>query len=652
MKDKKVLIRLIIFVLLMLVLAGSVTFAFLAGHGDSGALVDVSATSNSTDNLRFVIPKDINIYASQRNFGPSMGSVEDSVTASAIFTANNYSNFGDAVYSLTVNITNNGIDYSEANINEDPELILVVTNDFGATINIPNFTPEEITYKNSSGNNVTETAYNITGYTGSIPIVVYQGISSTSTTTQNWTIKMVLVNYDFDQTDNQSSNVMATITISENNYCENNINSLQCKYDLNYYPGKTNTIAFSNGYLYHHDGNIRSDEYVLSERSINQGYVDIYGDDHRLIYFYDGVQPSSLNYGLSYRYSDCQNYADSCGWHTRAGIYLLKDYPDSSTAYNAAMENLRDEGYLEFQRLDSNDGSWRFSGLNPSNYICFGSDAVTCPAENLYRIIGLIPVDVVTNSTTTPVTTERQTLYKIIKNDYATSAEIALTFNSSIDKHSLYYGPSGNQPRENVYGFYWSGSSGNDSNTWSSSTLNTTGLNTNFISSFTSIWKNKIAKVMWKVGGGDTSYIMTRPMSAVYRNEITESGQHANFSPTDGNNEYAAKIGLMYISDYGYAAPSTAWDTDIGSSTYSFSNSNKSYKSGWLYRGVNEWFITRVSDRQDSNYYINYSKYIDKTRPSGYEFGVRPTFYLTEDTEIDFANHDGTTLDPYRIVIN
>ena len=35
------------------------------------------------------------------------------------------------------------------------------------------------------------------------------------------------------------------------------------------------------------------------------------------------------------------------------------------------------------------DNSYRFSGANPNNYICFGSTASTCPSNNLYRIIGV-----------------------------------------------------------------------------------------------------------------------------------------------------------------------------------------------------------------------------------------------------------------------
>lgn len=38
---------------------------------------------------------------------------------------------------------------------------------------------------------------------------------------------------------------------------------------------------------------------------------------------------------------------------------------------------------------EARDNSYRYSGSNPSNYVCFGTDASPCPDANLYRIIGL-----------------------------------------------------------------------------------------------------------------------------------------------------------------------------------------------------------------------------------------------------------------------
>jgi hypothetical protein len=313
-----------------------------------------------------------------------------------------------------------------------------------------------------------------------------------------------------------------------------------------------------------------------------------------------------------------------------------------------------EDGYIYYHDENLTNGagdySYRYAGANPNNYICFGSEASTCPTENIYRIIGLIPVEVVINDQTNPVITETQSLYKIVKNDYINSTELgAGAYNSSISKVSPYAGPGGNQPSGDVQGFCWSGSSTQPRNTWSSSTLNSSSLNGIYLTNLGSTWSNKIAKAIWKVGGGDTSYIVTStPMSVVYTNEIAESGQHISNAPTDGKNEFATKVGLIYVSDYGYAVPSTAW----GTSTDSY-NGSTIIASNWLYKGVYEWTITRSGGSTETVFYIDINGSV--TALNGFANcyrggrGVRPTFYLTEDTIIDMTNHAGTLVDPYRI---
>lgn len=33
--------------------------------------------------------------------------------------------------------------------------------------------------------------------------------------------------------------------------------------------------------------------------------------------------------------------------------------------------------------LEAGDNSYRYAGVNPNNYVCFGSDEATCPTDNL-----------------------------------------------------------------------------------------------------------------------------------------------------------------------------------------------------------------------------------------------------------------------------
>jgi hypothetical protein len=84
-----------------------------------------------------------------------------------------------------------------------------------------------------------------------------------------------------------------------------------------------------------------------------------------------------------------------------SNIYVINEKIESSQSqtlaeyvisqYNGVQGNnniYHHDGTLE-NGID--DGSYRYAGADNSvnNYVCFGSDSVTCPTDNLYRIIGL-----------------------------------------------------------------------------------------------------------------------------------------------------------------------------------------------------------------------------------------------------------------------
>ena len=133
------------------------------------------------------------------------------------------------------------------------------------------------------------------------------------------------------------------------------------------------------------------------------------------------------------------------------------------------------------------DNSYRFSGGNPNNYVCFGSDETTCSHENLYRIIGLIDGKI-----------------KLISADGATTDMLgtdegyAKTYQEAWGSSSSYYKGSGDITKIGVY--YWNKTG---TNTWSTSTTNTTNLNTNFLTYLdnqNAKWQNMIADTIWYYG--------------------------------------------------------------------------------------------------------------------------------------------------------
>ena len=178
------------------------------------------------------------------------------------------------------------------------------------------------------------------------------------------------------------------------------------------------------------------------------------------------------------------------------------------------------------------------------------------------------------------------------------------------------------------YGSYkWNSS---ENNTWSSSTLNAGTLNGTYLSGLSSTWQNKIATTNWKVGG--MAWSTTNTAKQYYNVEVGSSSSSTT---------YSAKIGLMYVSDYGFAASPDYWTTELY-------NYEPSKSSNWMNINLNEWTISRSSDNTNRAFYVYSAGCVDgvilvylNSR------GVRPVFYLTSST--GYVSGSGTSSDPIRI---
>ena len=277
------------------------------------------------------------------------------------------------------------------------------------------------------------------------------------------------------------------------------------------------------------------------------------------------------------------------------------------------------------------DNSYRYSGANPDNYVCFGSNESPCPTDNLYRIIGVFGDKV-----------------KLIKSDYATSSLLGTDgdyYESRTPDASSY---KGSLTTVNTY--YWNykadttANDGHGSNTWSTSLLNKTNLNTNFITNIGTEWAEKIATTTWKVGGNTLENISKVVPAKAYRSEIVNP---VTTNTTDNATEYPAKIGLMYASDYGFAADPSAWTTTLLS--YNGSVNGSTIRSlNWMYMGHDEWTISRSSSDVSSVFNVNDGGYVIDHYAS-LTLVVRPSFNLFANTT--YASGTGTKIDPIRIVI-
>ena len=268
------------------------------------------------------------------------------------------------------------------------------------------------------------------------------------------------------------------------------------------------------------------------------------------------------------------------------------------------------------------DSSYRYSGANPNNYVCFGSNESTCPIDNLYRIIGVFENNV-----------------KLIKYDYATSALLGTDgdYASTGTPNASYY--KGSLTTINTY--YWNNST--QKNTWSESLLNKTNLNTNFINNIGTEWANKIATTTWKVGGNTYANISQVVPSVAYQNEIVNP---VTTNTTDNATEYSAKIGLMYVSDYGFGADPSAWTTTLYN--YDGSVNGSTIRSlNWMHMGYYDWTISRYAGGSGYAFGVYGDGYVGGYGVGDYHYAVRPSFNL--ESSITYASGSGTQSDPIRI---
>jgi len=297
----------------------------------------------------------------------------------------------------------------------------------------------------------------------------------------------------------------------------------------------------------------------------------------------------------------------------------------------AAMDGIDETLYHHDTSLTNgaNDNSYRFAGASDqvNNYVCFGSTQSPCPADNLYRIIGVFGDKV-----------------KLIKSDYATTALLGADGDYSKMYTANNWGNSAYKGNNlaNVAAYNWNKSS---QNTWSLSNLNKTNLNTNFITNIGADWAAKIADTTWKVGGNTRANIQSQPAKTAYQNEVVQPvpGEYS----TNGETELKAKIGLMYASDYMYAAPQDKW-TLVGWNADN--DASKDYRAAtsvnWMYMGLVEWTISRLSDGSNTAFVVYGAGHVDDNY-ADYACAVRPVFNLVSSTT--YVEGDGTQSSPIRI---
>ena len=259
---------------------------------------------------------------------------------------------------------------------------------------------------------------------------------------------------------------------------------------------------------------------------------------------------------------------------------------------------------------------YRYYGPNPNNYICLDMEGgSTCPDKHLYRIIGSIYEE--------KENTNRIKVIKAtpLKNDSTTTyawdsdnVNIWATITNGNYSNSLTSGAS-------LMKLLNSGAWWNKTNTYYANY----GL--------TEKAKSYITTSRYYLGGYNNNPPITNEMYRYERGTLRYD--------TDRPLYWDGMVGLMYPSDYGYAAGNTCV---TGTTLYNYEGG--CMNKDWLYiSNTVQWLTLPNSGNSNGVFYVRSSGYVSKGDGSYGTLSVRPVFYLTSSAGI--TDGEGTETNPY-----
>ena len=175
----------------------------------------------------------------------------------------------------------------------------------------------------------------------------------------------------------------------------------------------------------------------------------------------------------------------------------------------------------------------------------------------------------------------------------------------------------------------------NNSNNWNNSSLKSY-LNGTYYNSIYSTYRNMISSSTYYLGGATSSNYKTLTASGYYNAE-RDSSQVYSGNPASTTQH----IGLMYPSDYGYAAGSSCLSTAL----YSYDSSCKN--SDYLYIGVSEWLQAPYARGRASASSLYSSGYVNAIISVTYAYDVRPVLYLSSNVQI--TGGDGSQGNAFKL---
>ena len=290
---------------------------------------------------------------------------------------------------------------------------------------------------------------------------------------------------------------------------------------------------------------------------------------------------------------------------------------------------------------DKDITEYRYRGANPKNYVTFNGET--------WRIIGVFPTDDGTGNIENRI--------KLVSNEskysfYWDDATTAYNYSKQDNLMLLQYNNKSKVEyleKDKNYNVIMVAASVKGYNNWVRPASSNTYLNTTYYSSLNGD-KNLISNVKYYLGGYNSTSTTSVDMYQ-YERKINGSTYYNGTNP----NSWTGKIGLMYVSDYGYATENCEgkkiWDTiwDTNSSTNDIRACNT---TNWLYNVISKsgygiWTLDQGSHTGSHVYYVDNTGLINLLAVGTEYVESYPVLYLKSDIQI--TGGSGTSSSPYTL---
>ena len=289
---------------------------------------------------------------------------------------------------------------------------------------------------------------------------------------------------------------------------------------------------------------------------------------------------------------------------------------------------------------DKDITEYRYRGKDPKNYVTFNNE--------IWRIIGVFPTDDGTGKIENRVKLirdqsigrdswdEGKTVYNYTKNDN-------LMLLQDKNKSKVEY-----LEKNDKYDVMLTAPEFCDGvNNWARPASLNTELNTTYLNSLDSTSKSMIGQAKYYLGGYESSSILTQDMYS-YERKISGTAYYNDTNP----NNWIGKIGLMYVSDYGYASSNCNNSTNLEScNNQNWLNNIISLNTNYSDSLTITASITSDAWKGISSFYIyNHGIGHRQVCGTGSDGQIFPTLYLKSNVLI--TGGDGTSSNPYKLSIN